>query len=376
MTILITGGAGFIGSHLADLLISQGHRVVVLDNLDEQVHPGRCWPSYQPERHGLTRLRGDVRDVDAVKHALKGVDAVIHLAAKVGVGQGQYQIADYYDVNVTGTASLLEAIQQTPSVKRLFVAGSMSSYGEGAYRHRHFETPCDPTRINPRKKQDLAAGCWDPVTVGQSWYLDPIGIREDDALQGEGFYAMTKAEQERMALAYGRTYGIPVWVGRFFNCYGTRQALSNPYTGVVAIFANQILAGERPTIYEDGKQTRDFINVQDLSAAVALLIQSNPETQGVYNIGTGERTSILEMATSIAQMLGSDLTPQITGRYRVGDVRHCSADIRKLAKLGWKPKIKLKDGLEVLFDWLARQQAQAGLQQQAHRALEIHGLLG
>lgn len=376
MRVLITGGAGFIGSHLADLLDSQGHEVVVLDNLDPQVHPTGRWPDYlrARERAGFHLVEGDVRDRGAVQYALllgdRRVDAVVHLAAKVGVGQGQYEIADYYEVNVQGTATLLQELlllrERGQEVPRLFVAGSMSSYGEGLYRDREGR-PC--VRPPLRGLEEMRAGRWDHGG------LLPARIPEAEPLHPASFYASTKAEQERMCLLFGQAYGVPVWAGRFFNCYGTRQALSNPYTGVAAIFANQLLAGERPTVYEDGLQTRDFINVQDLVAAVSLLVTGPPETAGTYNIGTGRPTSVLELARELARTLEVDLEPRVTGRFRSGDIRHCVADSSKLRALGWEPRVQLSDGLELLFDWLARQEGEGGLQERAAREMEARGLI-
>ena len=232
------------------------------------------------------------------------MDVVVHLAAKVGVGQGQYQIARYYEANVQGTAVLLQemlGIQRTgKTVPRLFVAGSMSSYGEGLYQSGPSIFPYATWRPSPRTDAQLETGAWDYPADEGGVHPEPIGIPEHEPLRPTSFYASTKAEQERMALLFGEVYGVPVWVGRFFNCYGTRQAIGNPYTGVVAIFANQIKAGERPTIYEDGEQTRDFINVQDLVEAIAFLVLGPVETAGVYNIGTGKGTSILGVAKAIA----------------------------------------------------------------------------
>lgn len=384
MRVLVTGGAGFIGSHLVDLLLSEGHEVIVIDNLDPQVHgPGQSWPSYLPPRTRLRRVLGDIRKASVLQDALLTedgtgmVDAVVHLAAKVGVGQGQYRIVDYYSVNVTGTALLLQemaahAARLGVKIPRLFVAGSMSSYGEGLYLGE------DGVLFRPplRDQETMAAGDW-----RVRWRGRPLGdsfarpTPETEPLHPASFYASTKAEQERMALIFGETYGVPVWVGRFFNCYGTRQALGNPYTGVVAIFANQIKAGESPTVYEDGRQTRDFINVQDLVRGISLLVQGAPSTAGVYNISTGIPTSVHEVAQAIAQVLGVEVSPKVTGRFRSGDIRHCIGDSSKLRTLGWAPRVTLQNGLEVLFDWLRKQPAQAGLQGKVHEEMKARDLI-
>lgn len=372
MRILVTGGAGFIGSHLCDLLLAAGHEVISFDNLDPQVHPGGKWPGYQPDRQSLTKIKGDVRQPSLVANAMKGVDMVVHLAAKVGVGQGQYQFKDYYEHNVLGTAVVLDVVAKNPKVKRVFVAGSMSAYGEGlqeGFDGRIFR--------GARTLENMQNSEWRVFDGDKPLpHAAAYPIAETDPLDPTSFYALTKAEQERMALMFSQTHNTPVFVGRFFNCYGTRQALGNPYTGVVAIFANQLLAGERPTIYEDGHQTRDFINVQDLCGAIQTLLLAPQGAAGVYNIGTGTRTSIYDMASTLARVLGSNLAPQVTGKFRVGDIRHCFANNTKLRALGWSPIVTLDSGLEVLFDWLRRQAPQKGLQEKAHKELEDRGLIG
>jgi dTDP-L-rhamnose 4-epimerase len=350
--ILITGGAGFIGSHLADALLARGHRVRALDNLSPQVHgsdPVR--PDYLNEQVEL--VQADVRDPDAVGRALKGVDVVYHLAAAVGVGQSMYEIAQYTAVNNLGTAVLLEALVARP-VARLIVASSMSLYGEGLYRS------LDGTIAigEERDLEQLRSGHWE-VRNAQGETLIPIPTPETKLPSLASVYALSKFDQERMCLMVGRAYRIPTTALRFFNVYGTRQALSNPYTGVLAIFASRLLNDKRPSVFEDGLQRRDFVSVHDVARACCLALERPAAAGGVFNVGSGQSYSIAEIAERIARVLGKEyLQPELTGKYRVGDIRHCFADItRARSTLGYEPQVRLEDGLEELASWLEGQVA-------------------
>jgi dTDP-L-rhamnose 4-epimerase len=350
--ILITGGAGFIGSHLADALLARGHRVRALDNLSPQVHGDeRRRPAYlDPD---VELLVGDVRDPDAVRRALAGVDVVVHLAAAVGVGQSMYEIAHYTAVNNLGTAVLLEALSARP-VERLVVASSMSVYGEGLYRAPD-GAPCT---VEERSLAQLRAGEWEPRGP-RGEPLVPVPTPETKPPSLASVYALSKYDQERMCLMVGRAYGIPTTALRFFNVYGPRQALSNPYTGVLAIFAARLLNGNPPLVYEDGLQRRDFVHVRDVAAACRLAME-RPEASGlVLNVGSGRSSSIREIAERVAVATGRpDLRPQITCKYRVGDIRHCFADIARAREaLGFEPTVALEPGLAELADWLQTQDA-------------------
>lgn len=366
-TVLITGGAGFVGSHLADALLEAGYRVRLLDTLSEQVHgSGIARPAYLSGEAEL--LRGDVRDPDAVRRALRGVDAVYHLAAAVGVGQSMYQIEHYTDVNNRGTAVLLEALAQAP-VERLVVASSMSVYGEGLYRAADGATVAPPER----SLDQLRRGDWEVRRDGQP--LEPVPTPETKALSPSSVYALSKLDQERLCLMVGKAYGIPTVALRFFNIHGTRQALSNPYTGVLAIFAARFLNGRPPLVFEDGLQRRDFVSVHDVAQACRLALEV-PEAEGqVFNIGSGRAVSIREVAEAMARVLGkASLQPEITGRYRVGDIRHCYADIALAQSvLGYSPRHGLEDGLVELAEWMAGQTA-ADRVEHAARELEQRGL--
>jgi dTDP-L-rhamnose 4-epimerase len=353
--VLITGGAGFIGSHLADLLLAGGDRVRVLDSLSPQVHgEGGERPAYlAPE---VELVRGDVRDPLAVRRALAEggpVDAVVHLAAAVGVGQSMYRIADYTAVNELGTAVLLEALAANPA-GRLVVASSMSVYGEGLAR-----AP-DGTLVEPGERSADALGRhrWEPEGPGGE-PLEPVPTPETKRPALASVYALGKYAQERMCLIWGRAYGVPVTALRFFNVYGTRQALSNPYTGVLAIFASRLLNGNPPMIFEDGRQRRDFVHVRDVARACLAALERDGAAGEAVNVGSGVPRTVEEVARGIAQVLGRPgLRPQVTGRYRIGDIRHCYADTARARDLlGFEAREDFQAGLAEMSGWLAGQVA-------------------
>lgn len=366
-TVLITGGAGFIGSHLADDLLAAGHRVRVLDRLSPQVHPDGERPGYlDPEVELIT---GDVRDADAVRRALGGVDAVYHLAAMVGVGQSMYQVVDYTGVNDLGTAVLLEQLAARP-VESLIVASSMSVYGEGLYRTAQ-------GRLVPgteRGRDQLAKADWE-LRDADGQALAPVATPETKQPSLASIYALGKYVQERQALLIGAAYGIPTVALRFFNVYGPRQALSNPYTGVLAIFAARLLNGKPPMIFEDGRQMRDFVHVKDVARACRLAMERPAAAGEVLNVGSGQAIGIRALGERLAGVMGcAEIAPEVTQRYRVGDIRHCFADIGKArAVLGFAPKVALEDGLEELADWLSGQIAVDRVDQ-ASRELAARGL--
>jgi dTDP-L-rhamnose 4-epimerase len=348
--ILITGGAGFIGSHLADELLSAGYRVRALDSLVPQVHEQRGRPSYLDDDVEL--IVGDVRNAETVARALDGVDAVVHLAAQVGVGQSMYQIADYTSTNVVGTSTLLERLIERP-VERLVVASSMSIYGEGLYRTSDGRAVHDAERTI----EDLSNGRWELEADGAR--LEPIATPESKIPSLKSVYALTKFDQERLCLMFGQAYRVPTVAARFFNVFGPRQALSNPYTGVLAIFAARLLNQRPPLIYEDGHQRRDFVSVYDVARALRLSLEAPGAAGLAFNIGSGQSASVREIAERLAAVLDADdLEPEITGSYRVGDIRHCFADI-SLARtvLGYEPQISLEAGLMELAGWLSGQNA-------------------
>lgn len=366
--VLITGGAGFIGSHLADDLLQHGYEVRALDCLSPQVHgPAMERPDYlDPE---VDLWVGDVRDRELLRKALRGVDAVYHLAAKVGVGQSMYQIVDYTSVNNEGTAALLEALVERP-VERLIVASSMSIYGEGLYREP------DGTLVpgSERPLAQLKARNWE-LRNGRDQILSPVATPEAKQPALASVYALSKYDQERMCLIVGRAYQIPTVALRFFNVFGTRQSLSNPYTGVLAIFASQLLNNLPPVIFEDGGQQRDFVNVADVAQACRLALEV-PEAAGhVFNVGSGTQTTVNEVAERMAAVLGKEeVEPEITEQYRTGDVRHCFADISFARRiLGYQSRVSFEEGLAELSEWL-RGQIAVSRSQQARAELNLRGL--
>jgi dTDP-L-rhamnose 4-epimerase len=352
-TILITGGAGFIGSHLADELVAAGHRVRALDNLTAQVHGDGEKPSYlDPE---VELVRGDVRDADAVQRALLGVDAVVHLAARVGVGQSMYEIAEYVAVNAQGTGVLLEALLDQP-VRKLVVASSMSVYGEGAY-----ESVDGPAFAAERTRTQLERGQWDPLD-SRGRPLRAVPTPETKRPSLSSVYALTKYDQEQLCLIFGAAYDVPTVALRFFNTYGSRQALSNPYTGVLAIFASRLINGKPPLVFEDGCQRRDFVCVADVARACRLALERDGADGQALNVGTGEHATVLDVAARLAHVLDVEIAPQISGKYRAGDIRHCFADVSRARQLlGYEPQVALDDGIADLAEWLEGQVAHDGV---------------
>ena len=345
--ILVTGGAGFIGSHLVDALVERGHRVRVLDALVEQVH-GDVGPQYLNPNAEF--LRGDVCDLDLVNRALEGVDVVYHKAAEVGVGQSMYEISRYVRANDLGTAVLLEAIvKRRPQVQKLVVASSMSIYGEGAYSCDN----CGPVQPKLRALPQLLNRDWDLDCPQCGSKVKPVPTTEDKTLIPSSVYAISKQDQEQFCLVVGRAYEIPVVALRYFNVYGPRQALSNPYTGVCAIFSGRLLNDQPPMVFEDGEQTRDFVHVSDIVQANLLALETERADYHALNIGTGFPISISDIALMLARGLNKEVGPEVTGKYREGDIRHCVADIsRARTLLGYEPKVKLADGIPELLDWV------------------------
>jgi dTDP-L-rhamnose 4-epimerase len=367
---LITGGAGFIGSFLADRLLAAGYGVRLLDNLTPQVH-SNVQPSYlNPE---VEFIEADIRDQRAVAQALEGVEVVIHAAAAVGVGQSMYQVRHYADVNVTGIATLLEAlIERRHLLEKLVVFTSMTGYGEGLYRR-----PSDGRllRVNIRSQAEVDQYGWEPVCAETGEVLQPAPTPEDSALLAHNVYALTKRYQEELALSLGRTYGFPVVCLRLFNVYGPRQSLNNPYTGVLAIFLNRLLNDQPPVVYEDGRQTRDFVSVHDVVRAVLLALKQPQADYQVINIGAGISRPIGEIARTLARLLNKPIGPYITGQFRQGDIRHCSADINRARDLlDFVPIANWEESLLEIIAW-AQSVTTTDRFEQAQQELQSRGLI-
>jgi len=370
MKVLVTGGAGFIGSHLADRLLADGHEVRALDNLDQQVHPQGARPEYLDANVELQI--GDVRDHEAVRRALDGVDAVVHFAAAVGVGQSMYEIERYTSINSIGAAVVLEeAVERRDSIRKLLVASSMSIYGEGQYRNpRTGESGLAP---GLRPESQLVAREWD-ISAADGTALEPEPTSESKPLRPTSIYAINKRDHEEMFLATGAAYGIPTVALRFFNVYGERQALSNPYTGAAAIFSSRLLNDRPPVIFEDGKQTRDFIDVRDIARCCALALTQDGADGRTLNVGTGVPTSIGAVAETIARGLGKDIDAELVGKYRAGDIRHCYADTALAQQLlGFRAEIPFEAGMQDLLEWLEGQEAEDSVDA-AREALVARGL--
>jgi dTDP-L-rhamnose 4-epimerase len=366
-TILITGGAGFIGRYVARACLEHGHKVRVLDSLIEQVHGDRT------QTEGLDPdvevVVGDVRDEAALLRALKGATKVVHLAAEVGVGQSMYAVDRYVSVNDYGTAVLFQQLIDNP-VKRVVVASSMSIYGEGLYQDAEGRIYEDVIR-KPRISADEP---WDPLD-DQGRPLVPVPTPEWKKPALASVYALSKYVQERLTLTLCPAYGMEGVALRLWNAYGPGQALSNPYTGVLAIFASRLHNGQPPMIFEDGQQRRDFVHVEDVAQAFVLALDHEKAPGGVYNVGSGQDRTVSEVAELLSQAMNRPMAPEIAGKARIGDIRHCIADIGKIQQeLGYKPRKNFTEGLAELADWVAKQEAK-DLVNEARKELEARGLV-
>jgi dTDP-L-rhamnose 4-epimerase len=365
MRVLVTGGAGFVGRHVVRALLERGDDVVVVDSLEPQVHGDR--PVTPPPE--VTFIHASV--ADPATGALDGIEQVVHLAAAVGVGQSMYEIARYVDVNTLATARFLEQlISWTPRPSRLVVASSMSIYGEGEYdcpRHGAVAPP-------PRSDVQLGERRWECLCPFCSTELRPIPTRETKPLIPTSVYAITKRDHEELCLVTGAAYAIPTVALRFFNIYGPEQALSNPYTGVAAIFSSRLLNDRSPLVFEDGRQSRDFIHVKDIVAAILLALESETAVGQAINVGTGRPTSIADMGALLARGLGKELSPIQADKYRAGDIRHCFADpTRAQELLGFRATIELANGIGDLLGWVRTQVAADRVDQATHE-LAARGL--
>lgn len=349
---LITGGAGFIGSHLVDALIERGHKVRIYDSLVPQVH-GNGLPEHLNPKAQF--VQADMNDRAALQKALRDVTVVFHQAAEVGVGQSMYEPERYMKANTLGTTVLMdEVVKRRDKIKKVVVASSMSIYGEGGYDCKK----CGPVAPQLRSNEQLAAKEWEVKCPNCSGALKPTPTRESKPIYPTSVYAISKQDQEQLCLVMGRAYQVPTVALRYFNVYGTRQALSNPYTGLCAIVSSRLLNDRAPLIFEDGEQSRDFIHVSDIVQANLLAMEKSEADYLPVNVGTGVPTTVNQVSQMIAEGLGKNIKGEIVGQYRQGDIRHCISDISRAKKLlGYSPKVALKDGLKELLSWVSKQTA-------------------
>ncbi|MGB2630341.1 MAG: NAD-dependent epimerase/dehydratase family protein [Candidatus Omnitrophota bacterium] len=372
MKILVTGGAGFIGSFIVDELVARGHEVIIYDDLDPQVHgAARAIPGYINKNAEF--IKGDILDGDTLYKALKDVDVLFHEAAAVGVGQSMYQIKKYIEQNTLGAGVILDTlVNRKNKVKKMLVASSMSIYGEGKYTCKAHGGVYPPLRTDEQLKEKK----WKLLCPECAAELEPVPTDEMKPLNPVSIDAITKRDHEEAFLSVGRAYKIPAVALRYFNVYGPRQALSNPYTGVCAIFSSRLLNNERPVIFEDGLQSRDFIHVKDIVRANVLAMEREEADYQVFNVGSGRPKSILEIARILSEKIkpGAGITPEIKHTFRAGDIRHCFADSTKIKSvLGFEPSVRFEDGIDDLTEWVSRQVCEDNVVQ-AMQELKDRGL--
>jgi len=368
---LVTGGAGFIGSFIVDELLSRGFEVRVLDTLEPQVHGDIEYPCYLNPDAEL--VKGDIRNRSIIAQCLDDVSVVFHQAAAVGVGQSMYQVKHYIEVNALGTANLLDVlVNERHKVEKVIVSSSMSVYGEGRYHCQNCQKHVYP---EVRAPAQLRRNIWECLCPECLAVLEPLPTDETKPLYPTSVYAVSKRAQEELCLLVGRTYGIPTVVLRYFNVYGPRQALSNPYTGVIAIFLARILNNRRPIVFEDGLQSRDFVHVRDVVQANMLALEKEEANFEVFNVGTGRRLSLNKVLEIIQNQLQVEITPQIPGKAREGDIRHCYADITKIKQhLGFDPAVAFEEGIRELASWVWEAESR-DMVDEAIKELEVRGLI-
>lgn len=365
MHVLVTGGAGFIGSHVVDALLRRGHTVAVLDSLVSRVHPGREWPRDLP---AIRRVRGDVTRRDDWLVALDGVDAVVHLAAYQDY---QADFSRFALVNDTGTALLYEVlVERRQPVKRVVVASSQAVYGEGAYWCPNHGRQYPP----PRAPDLLARGVWDPVCEACRTPLKPLASTEEHPAPTNA-YGISKLATESYALTLGARHGIPTSALRFSIIQGPRQSPANAYSGVLRAFVGHIRHGRRPVIFEDGRQKRDYTHIRDAVAAVELALEHPAAVGQAFNVGSGEVTTVLEYARAVADAMGANLRPDVSGRYRLGDTRHVWSDTARLRALGWRPSRSLREIIRDYLEWIVDVSADTDWSARALARMESGGVV-
>ncbi len=371
--ILITGGAGFIGSHLVDYISENSkHSITVYDCLDSQVHPlQNKAPDYLNKR--ATIIKGSVNDYEKFKEVIKENEIIFHLAAKVGVGQSMYDISRYTETNMLGLANLLDILVNSDhNITKMVLASSNTVYGEGKVSC----LKCGVIFPKSRSKNQLKSKQWELQCPKCGSNVKILLTDEETPFNSKSIYALSKQVQEEMSLMIGKTYGLDISILRLFLVYGPRQSPSNPYTGVCANFGTRLLNGNRPIIFEDGLQTRDFVNVKDVCQALFLSMNSQSANGEIFNVGTGIPITIEEVAETLIRKINPDLSPIYNQRYRVGDIRHCTADISKIKKmLGYSPKIPFNEGIEEYIDWIKTQKIYQDNTEKALAELKNKGLM-
>ena len=379
MKILVTGGLGFIGSHLVPQLLANGHSVFVFDNLSSQIH-GAVPYLDQPwlKNPGVNIVRGDVVEAKALTAAVQDIDAIVHLAAETGTGQSMYRIAHYNAVNSQGTAVLLQALMERRErpISRFVLASSRSVYGEGAY----ICSACSDQKLqfpSSRSAHALAASKWDPECVKCGTELVSVPTPETAATHPASIYAATKLAQEDLVRIFSESTGTAAVALRFQNVYGEGQSLNNPYTGILSIFSTRIRRNLSLPIFEDGLESRDFVHVDDIARAVAAAIDAPLSGYNVFNVGSGVPTSVIELAQKLAERLGYQGAPEVTAQYRLGDIRHCYADMTRIAEvLNFRPTVSVDEGLDRFVNWVLTQELPEDGLSTAERELRRFGLMG
>ncbi len=353
--ILITGGAGFIGSQLALRLLKEGYFVTVLDNLSPQIHgenPEIDSPLYQSISGKVDFIKGDITNRNDVETALENADAVIHFAAETGTGQSMYEIEKYNRVNVSGTALLLDVlVNKTHNVKKFVLASSRAVYGEGKYRNADNETVYPENRTLTLMEQGFYE-----MTDDKGRSLTPVATDESSTLHPTSYYGLTKLQQEEMVKLVCSSVALPFVILRYQNVYGVGQSLLNPYTGILSIFSTQILSGKETNVFEDGLPSRDFINIEDTVEATFRSLKNDLANNEIMNVGTGKPTSVLSVAKMLVKMYGKHEKINVSGDFRIGDIRHNFADLSKMKRiLDFEPKVSFEQGISDFTDWVLKQ---------------------
>jgi dTDP-L-rhamnose 4-epimerase len=365
MKILVTGGAGFIGSHITDRLVKQGHQVTILDNLSSTQGKKPDYLNTQAEF-----IQGDVMDQELLKKLIPNFDAIYHEAASVGIAQSNYEIREFVDNNCSGTASILQAIVETKSHPRFILSASNTTYGEGMYsckQHGSFHPEIRSQEYVDEHGFEITCPICKTLAA-------PIPTPEKTELNCNSIYALTKKFQEESAILLGKMYGFPVILLKYFNVFGPRQSLSNPYTGVSAIFMSRVKSGNIPSIYEDGLQTRDFVSIEDVIEANMIALENPKADYQVFNVGSGNPITIIRLAEEICKLYGKEPKYEINSKFRKGDIRHCIADNSKIKQiLGWTPKVSFEEGLKRVYDWAILQESRDDFDK-ADRELKEKGL--